>query len=180
MARPRKIWPGCDGVDFREARLLSGQSMAAAARLLRVSVRTVRNWEHGRSRVPYSAFKLMRVLTGYALPHEAWAGWRVRGDTLWSPTGRAFPVWGMGYLSLIFGMARQFLIDRGHSGDLPIDRTASRPGAQPGRLTRVTAPGNPASAPQPASVPRQRSRLRGIHAGEGERRLAAPPREQAP
>jgi len=143
MSMPRKRFPGCDGEDFKCARLLSGRSLRAVAELLRVTDRTVRNWESGRSQVPYAAFKLMRVMTGYGLPDSAWDGWRVCGESLWSPTGREFPAWGMGYLSLVFGMARQFLRDRGLDGRLPIDRAWKIPRAPRGRVTRVTAPGNP-------------------------------------
>jgi transcriptional regulator with XRE-family HTH domain len=124
---PRKRFPGCDGEDFRVARLHAGRSQAEVAGLLRVTRRTVRNWESGRSQVPYSAFKLMRIMTGYALPGEAWRGWCLRDGVLWSPTGRAFEAWGMGYLSLVFGMAREFLRGRGLSGRMPLDKAFNIP-----------------------------------------------------
>lgn len=116
-ARSRRYWPP-DGADFKEARLVAGLSSCEVAELLHVSARTVRNWESGRSQVPYSAFKLLRVLRGYELPEEAWAGWHVRGDTLWSPTHQPFHVGGMAYLGLVFAMARHWLIDRGYSNGL--------------------------------------------------------------
>jgi len=132
---PRKRFPGCDGEDFKCARLLAGRSPAEVAELLRVTARTVRNWESGRCQVPYAAFKLMRIMTGYALPGEAWRGWCIRDGVLWSPTGRAFEAWGMGYLSLVFGMAREFLRARGHSGRIPASPAAQQPqgSARPGR-----------------------------------------------
>ena len=40
--------------------------------------------------VPYTAFKLMRILRGYELPNHHWKGYRIVGDTLWSPEGLAF------------------------------------------------------------------------------------------
>jgi len=135
MSMPRKRFPGCDGEDFRVARLHAGRSTAEVAGLLRVTRRTVRNWESGRSQVPYSAFKLMRIMTGYALPGDAWRGWCLRDGVLWSPTGRAFEAWGMGYLSLVFGMAREFLRARGHSGRIPTSPASQQPqgSARPGR-----------------------------------------------
>src|SRR5688572_18779528 len=99
------------GVDFKTARLTVGLTRPLAAELLRVTCRTVRNWERGRTACPYAAFKLMRVMTGYQLPDAAWRGWEVRGDTLYSPTGRGFTVSSMGYLALVFSMARQWLLD---------------------------------------------------------------------
>lgn len=48
--------------------------------MLRVTDRTWRNWESGRIQAPYAAFKLLRILTGYALPSDAWAGWIFSGD----------------------------------------------------------------------------------------------------
>ncbi|MGQ0750597.1 MAG: VC1465 family Xer recombination activation factor [Betaproteobacteria bacterium] len=96
-----------DGDGFKEARLIAGWDRKTAAAVLGVSTRTIRNWESRRVCVPYSAFKLMRILSGYALPGKAWAGWCVRGDTLlWSPAGQAFQVGSLGYLSLVFRMAK--------------------------------------------------------------------------
>ena len=136
---------------------MAAMDRKGVAELLRVTVRTVRNWECGATRVPYSAFKLLRILTGYALPGEAWRGWSMRGDTLWSPECKAFEAWGMGYLSLIFGMARQFMLEHGGAGALPADfsgRSVAMTGK--GRVGRPTAPGNPA-----AGVARSARRLTG-------------------
>lgn len=50
--------------------------------MLFVTYRTLHNWESGRVQVPYAAYKLLRILTGYDLPGEAWMGWRLSGNTL--------------------------------------------------------------------------------------------------
>jgi transcriptional regulator with XRE-family HTH domain len=100
-----------DASGFKESRLIAGFDRKTAAALLGVTTRTVRNWESRRVGVPYSAFKLMRILSGYALPGEAWRGWCVRGNTLWSPSGQAFEAGSLGYLSLVFRMARQFRLE---------------------------------------------------------------------
>jgi hypothetical protein len=92
--------------------LIAGLDRPATAALLGVTERTVRNWEARRAKVPYSAFKLLRILSGYALPGAAWRGWSIRGDTLWSPTGRGFEAASMGYLSLVFAMAQQWQRER--------------------------------------------------------------------
>lgn len=93
---------------FRDARHLCSLTIPAAAKLLRVTERTVQNWESGRARVPYAAFKLMRILRGHELPHPAWRGFRVVGDTLWTPEGRSFRPDHMAWWSLTCRMADEF------------------------------------------------------------------------
>jgi DNA-binding transcriptional regulator YiaG len=162
-SRVKKVaWRGCDGEEFSEARALAGFTRRAAARLLWVCERTVWNWEKRRTAVPYSAFKLMRILSGYALPGEAWKGWTIRGDTLWSPTGRAFESWSMGYLGLVFAMARHWLRDRGYTGGIPASPgSAASLATRAGRVGRPIAPGNP----RPGVVPAQRAGTPGACAG---------------
>src|SRR3546814_19977263 len=75
---------------FREMRLSCALSVAAAAKVLHVTERTVHNWESGASRVPYAAYKLLRLLRGGELPGAAWKGWRLHGDTMYSPEGHGF------------------------------------------------------------------------------------------
>jgi hypothetical protein len=94
------------GESFREARLIAALTRVQAAVWLGVTVRTVRNWENDRTRVPFSAFKLLRVLSGYALPHDAWRGWCVRGDTLFSPEQKAFRPHDFNWWGLTVAMAR--------------------------------------------------------------------------
>ncbi len=67
--------------------MLAALTCSQAAQLLRVTVRTVRNWEQGKARVPYSAFEFLRISSGYALPGAPWVGWSIRGDALYSPEG---------------------------------------------------------------------------------------------
>jgi len=154
ISRVKKVaWRGCDGEEFSEARVLAGLTRRAAARLLWVCERTVWNWEKRRTAVPYSAFKLMRILSGYALPGEAWKGWSIRGDTLWSPTGKGFESWSMGYLGLVFAMARHWLRDRGYAGGIPASPVSGSQKGTPGRVGRPIAPGNPRSAGEGAQHP---------------------------
>ena len=93
---------------FREARSVCCLSVPAAAKLLRVTERTLQNWEAGRVRVPYAAYKLMRVLRGHELAHPAWSGFRVVGDTLWTPEGHPFRPDHMTWWSLTCRMADEF------------------------------------------------------------------------
>lgn len=96
------------GSRFREARQVCSLSIPEAAKLLRVSARTVQYWEAGTVRVPYAAFKLMRILRGYELPGTAWRGYRLVGDTLWSPEGLAFKAADHRWWSLTCRMAAEF------------------------------------------------------------------------
>ncbi len=97
---------------FRETRILSGLSKEEAAQMLRVTYRTAHNWESGRVQVPYAAFKLLHILTGYELPSDAWRGWKFSGEVLWSPEGKKFTVADLNYLSLTFAMAKQWRLER--------------------------------------------------------------------
>lgn len=67
-----------------------GLSRLDAAQLLHVSERTLHNWESGHHEIPYSAYKLMRLLNHQELPGEAWAGWHITAGVLWSPEGHGF------------------------------------------------------------------------------------------
>ena len=108
----RKPYKPIDHGKLRETRILSGLSKKEAANMLFVTERTWHNWESGRIRVPYAVFKLLRILTGFDLPGEAWRGWKLLGDTLWSPEGKNFTASDLNYLSLTFAMARQWRFDQ--------------------------------------------------------------------
>lgn len=67
-----------------------GLAPCDVAQLLHVSLRTVHNWRAGVHPVPYTAFKLVRVLCYYELPFPGWKGWRFVGGKLVSPEGHTF------------------------------------------------------------------------------------------
>ena len=79
-----------------------------AAKLLRLSERTLHNWEAGRVRIPYAAYKLIRILRGYELPGDAWKGYRLIGDTLWSPENLPFHASDARWWSLTVCMAHEY------------------------------------------------------------------------
>ena len=93
---------------FRETRSICCLSVSEAAKLLRVTERTLQNWESGRVRIPYAAYKLMRVLRGHELAHPAWRGFRVVGANLWTPEGHSFRPDHMAWWSLTCRMADEF------------------------------------------------------------------------
>jgi transcriptional regulator with XRE-family HTH domain len=93
---------------FRRIRFLARLTQEETACLLHVTARTVAFWESGQVSIPYAAFKLLRILTGYALPGAAWKGWTIRGDTLWSPEGRGYNAGYLAYNWLTFAMAESW------------------------------------------------------------------------
>ncbi len=100
---------------FRDTRFTCNLTVPAAAQLLRVSERTIHNWESGAARVPYAAYRLLRIVRGGEFVHPSWKGWAVRGDTLWSPEGHGFRAADSSWWSLLIRQAREFrnlLIER--------------------------------------------------------------------
>jgi hypothetical protein len=77
---------------IRELRLSCLLSRQGCATLLGVSLRTVRYWDAGRSRVPWSAVRLLRIirLGDLGALDDTWAGWSINRNGLWSPDGRQF------------------------------------------------------------------------------------------
>jgi hypothetical protein len=83
--------------------------LIACANLLHVSERTIRGWESGATRIPYAAYKLLRVLKGGRyLAHPAWKDWVVQGDWLHTPEGHRFQAGELGWWSLLVRQAREF------------------------------------------------------------------------
>jgi hypothetical protein len=107
LRRPVLRSRAVSGDRFRQLRI-SVASQVDAATLLGVSLRTLRNWETRRRRVPYSAYRLLRILRNGELPDAAWRGWRVWGDTLWTPEGKALRASEAAWWSLLVRMARAF------------------------------------------------------------------------
>jgi transcriptional regulator with XRE-family HTH domain len=92
--------------DFRDLRRLADLKRYQVAALLDVTTRTIQNWETGGARIPRMAYKLLRILAGYALPGKAWQGWTVHGDRLYAPNGRWFDANSMEHLEQVFAMSR--------------------------------------------------------------------------
>ncbi len=77
-----------------------------------MSPRTVRTWEAGTSRVPYAAYKLMRIFRGGKLLGDDWRGFHVWRDTLITPEGHKFEASQLAWWSLQVRMAREWQRDR--------------------------------------------------------------------
>jgi len=95
-----------DPQDFADLRKQAGLTRVEAAEVLNVTSRTVQNWESGGARIPWMAYRMLRIQRGFALPTVHWEGWIIRGRQLFSPSGRAFDaVWLMN-VENVFSQAR--------------------------------------------------------------------------
>lgn len=98
-----------DPEGFYVARHRAGLTMQLAADELGVDERTIRNWERGRSRIPYSAFRLLRLLAGYQLIGKEWNDWSIGQGKLWTPEGRSFAPHELRYVATYISIARASL-----------------------------------------------------------------------
>ncbi len=100
-----------DPQDFRDMRRRADLTRKQAADLLDVTGRTIQNWETGGARIPWLAYRMLRILTGCALPGKAWDGWTVHGERLYAPNGRWFDANLLGQLERVYAMARLWRAD---------------------------------------------------------------------
>lgn len=85
-----------------------GLTRTSVAQLLRVSERTIHNWETGHHQVPYSAYKLVRLMTHQEFPNPAWAGWHMTAGVLYTPEGHGFKPQDSSWWSLLCRKAAMF------------------------------------------------------------------------
>lgn len=135
---------------FRELRhscLLGNQK--AAARYLGVCVRTIRYWDAGRCRVPWSVVRLLRLLRAGQLGGllEGWEGWTIWRDRLVSPDGRAYRERDMRHLWLTVTQAQLFR-EGYDKATLPASGGMDATASAPGRAERLEGAfqGRPASS----------------------------------
>jgi DNA-binding transcriptional regulator YiaG len=93
---------------FRAMYRSLGLSRPDAAQLLHVSERTLHNWETGHHEIPYSAYRLLRLLTRQELPGKAWTGWHITAGVLWSPEGHGFKPEDSSWWSMLCRRSAQF------------------------------------------------------------------------
>jgi DNA-binding transcriptional regulator YiaG len=115
---PHFVWADPDR--FHIERMTAGLTQKQAAEYLGVSVRTMRNWETGANRIPYPAFKLVRMRAGAIVHVEGWEGWRfARDGALVTPDGRTFKPWELQNLQLVVSLSRRYL-ERQQAKPLPV------------------------------------------------------------
>ena len=99
-----RLW--IDPQDFQDLRKHSGLTRRQVAEALNVTVRTIQNWETGGARIPWMAYRMLRILRGYALPGKDWEGWTISGDLLIPPGGRPLDAANLLYLGAVFAQAK--------------------------------------------------------------------------
>ena len=102
MSRRRWI----DPQDFADLRKQAGLTRKQAAAELNVTSRTIQNWETGGARIPWMAYRMLRILKGYALPGVSWHGWTIHRDRLYAPNGRWFDANSMEQVERVYALAR--------------------------------------------------------------------------
>ena len=133
--RVRHRW--IDPQRFRDLRHQSCMTRDQAAQALDVTPRTIQNWETGGARVPWMAFRMLRILNGYGLPGSAWEGWTVRDSHIIAPNGFSFDAPDLEYLQSVFAQAKLWRLMYAASGRAPV---ASRVIPFPDRSQAIEAP----------------------------------------
>lgn len=149
-----------DPDDFYLMRRRAHLTTEQAAKMLDVTHRTLQNWEKGRVRIPYTAYRVLKIKVGYVFDDAYFGDWFVRDDTLWSPEGRGFKPHELRYISNYFWMARRWLAERKAAKELELlQSTIERGAASDGSptLRAGTLPSCGAAplqnTPQEASLP---------------------------
>ena len=130
------------GARFKVLLSDAGLTHDAAAKLLHVTPRTVKYWVSGRVMVPYSAYKLVRVMRLFELPVQGWEGWHMHSGKLWSPEGFGFTPECQDWWSLLVRQARLFrqMSERERQLDIAIGRMRVGP-------VQLGGPGRPVGEP---------------------------------
>lgn len=106
MSRRRSSRRWVSAQDFADLRKQAGMTRKEAAKALDVTPRTIQNWETGGARIPWMAYRMLRILRGFALPGDFWEGWTVRGGELFAPNGRSFDARYLESIEYVFSQAR--------------------------------------------------------------------------
>lgn len=96
------------GLKFKAMYRRLGFGATDVANFLQVTPRTVQLWVSGRVRIPYSAYKLLRVLLHYELPGKAWDGWALSAGRLYTPEGHELNPVDFTWWSLLVRKAAMF------------------------------------------------------------------------
>lgn len=107
-AHPHFVW--ADPARFYIERMAAGLTQEQACEYLGVTRRTMYNWENGINRIPYPAFKLVRMRARRIVHVEGWEGWHfARDGALVTPDGRTFQPWELQNLQLVVSLARRYM-----------------------------------------------------------------------
>lgn len=115
--------------DFLDVRRRADLTRKQAADVLDVTVRTIQNWEIGGARIPWLAYRMLRILTGCALPGKVWEGWTIHGDRLYAPNGRWFDANLLEQVERVYAMARLWRQDYAKRQHRPVAVVLRFPGS---------------------------------------------------
>lgn len=149
MSRRRWIEPQ----DFRDLRKQAGLTRREAAVTLDVTPRTIQNWETGGARIPWMAYRMLRILRGQALPGEFWEGWTVSQDKLVSPAGHVFDAVWLLHVESVFAQAKLWRQMYSRSG---VQKTLSTVLPFPDRKETKTRGGGYGAPPKALPFPERR------------------------
>jgi len=131
-------------------------SRQACAEYLGVSLRTVRHWDAGRNRVPWSAVRLLRLMRngdlGALMP--AWSGWVLNRNGLVAPDGKVYTQhtmrhWWWTCEQALFWQQRHSLeASAGRRPETPLTSEAIEAGA-----SGMPPPHSPNAVPSSAATP---------------------------
>ncbi len=134
------------GKRFRYLYSRLGLKPADVAKLLHVSERTVHNWVAGSVRVPYAAYKLLKVQLHYELPGKAWEGWSFSAGKLYTPEGYSLHPSDWSWWSLLARRASMFGYLARENGLLKV-KLAEREAVAASQGDAGTPPRRPAMLP---------------------------------
>jgi hypothetical protein len=142
------------GTRFKAMYASLGLTVDDVAHFLQVSPRTVQLWISGRVRIPYAAYKLLRLQLRYELPGDAWKGWHLSAGRLYTPEGfelnpHDFSWWGLlvRRAALFSSLYAKTATVAGRAAPVQAvgTRSGTRPGpAQSGPTDEVRRPAQPA------------------------------------
>lgn len=128
----------------------TGLSVDGAAKLLQVTPRTIQYWIAGKVRVPYAAYKLVRVMRLFELPCEGWQGWHMHSGKLWTPEGYGFDPHDSNWWGLLVRRAAMF--SHYYERDRQMDMLMQRIGPDSLRAPEPVAVAKPGTGPEAAGV----------------------------
>lgn len=80
------------------------------AKSFKVNIRTVQNWESGRTPIPQPAYKLIRIMAAGKYLGPQWRDFFVHGDALTTPEGHQFRSGDLAWWSLLIRQADAFRV----------------------------------------------------------------------